>query len=49
MRWMLREPLEAPADNGWRIKSAADSGEFLPNRPTGVSTTSMMSARSSPP
>ncbi|QIM17371.1 DUF2185 domain-containing protein [Leucobacter insecticola] len=29
VRWMLREPSNAPVDNGWRIMSAADSSEYL--------------------
>ncbi|MER7421077.1 DUF2185 domain-containing protein [Micromonospora peucetia] len=29
VRWMLRKPSQRAADNGWRIMSDADSGEYL--------------------
>lgn len=29
VRWMLRVPSKAPADNGWRIFSDIDSQEYL--------------------
>jgi hypothetical protein len=29
VRWMVREPSKAPADNGWRIFSAIDDAQYL--------------------
>jgi hypothetical protein len=29
VRWMVREPSQVPADNGWRIFSHVDSSEYL--------------------
>lgn len=29
VRWMVREPLKNPADNGWRIMSHIDTSEYL--------------------
>ena len=29
VRWMVREPSKAPADNGWRIFSVLDTSEYL--------------------
>lgn len=32
VRWLDRGPSRAPADNGWRVFSAADSSVYLENR-----------------
>lgn len=29
VKWMVREPSQAPADNGWRIFSHVDTSEYL--------------------
>lgn len=29
VRWMVRKPSQAPADNGWRIMSHIDTGDYL--------------------
>jgi len=29
VRWMVREPSKAPADNGWQIMSHIDTSEYL--------------------